>query len=825
MPDQSRARLPPSSLLDDGAPEWTDQHECAKEIDTARLDLLYEQAPISLTATVINALLLALGLWDVVPKEAIAFWLSAVMAVCLLRIHLLWRYRAADRAAGGIGVARSRYLAGASANGALWGIAGVCFFVPDSYAHQTLLAFVLAGMSAGAVATLSTVRGASLFFLIPALLPYTVRVVVDGTLIHIIMGGMVVLFVAMLSLISDRLQSNVSQSLQLRFENTRLLANLRRAKQRQDTVNRALSAEVAAKQRAQIALHASHRDLEVRVDQRTRELAESNDRLATEKELFRITLASIVDGVITTDREGHITYLNPAAESFTGWCAAEAEGLPLAKVFCVAQADGSLPDAELAGGDVASQGHLVLTDSLGQALDIHHTAAPICDQQGQRVGTVLTFRDMSEERRLARQLSHQAMHDALTGLVNRREFDRRLDLLLRSGDLRQPHALLFLDLDQFKLVNDTCGHLAGDELLRQISTLMRTRIRAQDTFARLGGDEFAVLLEFCPRVEALRVAQTLLELVQGFRFGWRDLSFGVGVSIGLVEISDGWSDSAALLRAADSACYTAKDRGRNRICIYEPDDLGFQRRFGQVQWMPRIQHAIADGRMRLYLQPIVPTRPTEEGPELAEVLIRLVEEDGSIVLPGAFLPAAERYGQMNTIDRWVVSETFDLLAKRKGEQRDTVLSVNLSGQSLSDEGFLDFVLDQLGESGVQGSNVCFEITETAAISDLQRALAFITTLRGCGCRFSLDDFGSGLSSFGYLKTLPVDYLKIDGRFVRELVHDRVDEAMVESIQRLGHVMGVETIAEWVEDAATLDRLAAMNVDYVQGFHLGPPRPM
>ncbi len=241
--------------------------------------------------------------------------------------------------------------------------------------------------------------------------------------------------------------------------------------------------------------------------------------------------------------------------------------------------------------------------------------------------------------------------------------------------------------------------------------------------------------------------------------------------------------------------------------------------------MHRIQQAMADGRMRLYVQPIVPVRPSRDGPELAEVLIRLVDDDGSIVLPGAFLPAAERYGHMNAIDRWVVGETFDLLAKRNPDQWDSILAVNVSGQSLSDAGFLDFVLDRLYGSGVPASSLCFEITETAAISDLRRALAFITALREHGCRFSLDEFGSGLSSFGYLKTLPVDYVKIDGRFVRELVHDRVDEAMVESIQRLGHVLGVETIAEWVEDAATLDRLAAMNGDYVQGYHLGLPRPM
>ncbi len=382
-----------------------------------------------------------------------------------------------------------------------------------------------------------------------------------------------------------------------------------------------------------------------------------------------------------------------------------------------------------------------------------------------------------------------------------------------------------MDLDQFKVVNDTCGHTAGDELLRQISAMMRTRIRTRDTFARLGGDEFGVLLEHCPRAEAIRIAHALRELVQDFRFGWQDKSFVIGVSIGLVDISDVWENSASVLRAADSACYIAKDRGRNRVYLYKPDDQAAARRFAETRWMPRIQQALNEGRMRLYWQPIVPIGRSKSGRQLGEILVRLVDEQGRVVLPGAFLPAAERYGQMNAIDRWVIAEAFSVLKTLGAAQRPSVLSINLSGQSLSNEDFLDFVIDRIRSSQIITASLCFEITETAAISDLRSALTFITNLKELGCRFSLDDFGSGLSSFGYLKTLPVDYLKIDGRFVKEIVNDRVDAAMVEAIQHLGHVMGLETIAEWVENADTLAMLAAINVDYAQGFHVAPPRPM
>ena len=564
------------------------------------------------------------------------------------------------------------------------------------------------------------------------------------------------------------------------------------------------------------------------METRTGEIAQISDRLAMEKELFRITLASIGDGVITTDQHGRITYLNPSAEHLTGWRNAEVAGQPLATAWVAhqnrRQGNGDAGYAWSAEGIMPPRdSHLILTDRHGVTRDVHHSAAPILDGLGETVGTVLTFRDISEESKLAERLSHEATHDALTGLVNRREFERRLDSVLRSAGPHNPHALIFMDLDQFKIVNDTCGHVAGDELLKQIAALMRTRTRACDTFGRLGGDEFGVLLEQCPVEEAIRIAHVLRTLAEDFRFGWQDKSFVVGASLGLVALTDVWESSATVLRAADSACYIAKDRGEIGICISADDHIIARRLASAVD--AAHSAAMADGRLRLYLQPIAPLRPDESEPELGEILVRLLDEQGCIVLPGAFLPAAERYGQIRSIDRWVVGETIDTLKKRGSGQRKIMLCVNLSGQSFGDQDVLDFIVDRIEASRIMPSSLCFEITETAAISDLTHALPFITTLRELGCRFSLDHFGSGLSSFGYLKTLRVDYLKIDGRFIKEIRNDRVDETIVETIQRLGQVMGLKTIAEWVEDAETLEKLRAMDVDYVQGFHVAPPRPL
>jgi len=557
-----------------------------------------------------------------------------------------------------------------------------------------------------------------------------------------------------------------------------------------------------------------------------------------EKERAEVTLHSIGDAVITTDTLGMVDYLNPVAQQLTGWSAADAQGMLLARVFdAVAEATGeSMGDAlgqgVLDGQAVGTKQYATLYARDGSGVSIEYGAAPIRDFNGEVIGSVLVFRDVTRSRELALQLTWAASHDALTGLINRREFERRLAQLLETARIEHKHhAVLYLDLDQFKMVNDTCGHMAGDELLRQLATTLEKRVRESDTLARLGGDEFGVLLEGCALDRAAIIADSLRTAVTGFRFVWQDKVFENGVSIGVVAITDHSESTASIMSAADSACYVAKDQGRNRVHVSHPDDSELSLRQGEMQWVQRISKALEEDRLRLYYQSITPLFPVAcpadsacPSEEHYEVLLRMIDESGKLVPPMAFIPAAERYNMMPAIDRWVIRTALDHLATN-GAAAGSTCSINLSGQSLGDEQMLDYIVGQLEDSGVAPQCICFEITETAAIANLTRATRFMQVLKGMGCRFSLDDFGSGMSSFGYLKHLRVDYLKIDGSFVRDMVEDQVDHAMVEAINRIGHVMGIRTIAEFVENDAILEKLRAMGVDYAQGYGIHKPEPL
>ncbi len=434
--------------------------------------------------------------------------------------------------------------------------------------------------------------------------------------------------------------------------------------------------------------------------------------------------------------------------------------------------------------------------------------------------TILTVcEDITEARNLSEQLAYQASHDDLTGLDNRREFEQHLQQVLQTARAeRIEHALCYLDLDQFKVINDTCGHVAGDELLRQLGSLLMEKVRKTDTLARLGGDEFAVLLENCSAEQAYRVANKLRKAVEDFRFLWEDKSFNIAASIGLVPITEASGNMNNVLSMADAACYVAKDNGRNRTHMYHEDDVEVAQRCGEMQWVARINRALEENRFHLRCQPIVPIGSGENEGDHYELLIRMEDEDGRIVAPGAFLPAAERYNISTRLDHWVIDTAFNWLARQPEHlERLSLCSINLSGHSLGDDDFLIFVIDKFNEGQVSPKKICFEITETAAIANLSSATHFIRTLKALGCRFALDDFGSGLSSFAYLKNLPVDFLKIDGVFVKGIVDDPVDLAIVRSINDMGHVLGKRTIAEFVENAAVLEKLREIGVDYAQGY--------
>ena len=439
-----------------------------------------------------------------------------------------------------------------------------------------------------------------------------------------------------------------------------------------------------------------------------------------------------------------------------------------------------------------------------------------------------TIREAAQkEQQKQQQISYQASHDALTGLVNRREFERRLGMALDEAQFKPTiHSMLYLDLDQFKIVNDTCGHNAGDALLQQLAATLQAKLRQNDILARLGGDEFGVLLEHCSGEPALRIAETLRLTVAGFRFVWRDKTFSVGVSIGLATFGGEGMSVGDVFSIVDGACYVAKDLGRNRIHVYSPDDTELAERTGQMNWVGRITRALEENRMRLYRQAIVAldgeTGRTERH---YEVLLRMQDETGRQISPAAFIPAAERYNLMPTIDFWVIRNAFESYAGLSTQSHGCNLSINLSGATLGDERLLPYIREQLQRCAVPPTAVCFEITETTAIAKLASATVLIQELKQLGCRFALDDFGSGMSSFGYLKNLPIDFIKIDGAFVRDVDSDPIDRAMVEAINNIGHVMGIKTIAEFVETEAIAAVLRDLGVDYAQGYYVGRPEPL
>lgn len=552
--------------------------------------------------------------------------------------------------------------------------------------------------------------------------------------------------------------------------------------------------------------------------------------LFNEKERAQVTLESIGDAVVTTDADGRVEYLNPIAEQVTGWDSRDAQGLPIEEIVKLTDENTGqvVPNPVrrcLAEGRVVTlTDNVVMTARNGTSVAVQDSAAPIQDRNGQVLGAVMVFHDVSHERQLHRKLAYFASHDALTGFINRREFEERLSRVF-AGVQQEPGrcgALLYMDLDQFKVVNDTCGHGAGDLLLRQLADVLRARVPKSGVLARLGGDEFAVLLPDCTLPVAIELAESLREAIAAFRFSWRDNAMQVGVSIGITPIEANSESVAVLMSAADVACYVAKDLGRNRIHVYEEGDAA--ERHQEMQWVARINRALEEERFEIFYQPIVPTGAGGEHWPHYELLLRMRDERGEIVEPTAFIPAAERYNLMPSLDRWVISQTLETLAYR-GEIGTSpyTLAINLSGTSLNDARFLDFVLDELSAAAVPPGAICFEITETAAIANLAQVVTFMRALKARGCRFSLDDFGTGLSSLTYLKNLPVDYVKIDGQFVRNVLRDPADQCVVESIARMAKAFNIHAIAERVESHDVMKRLGELGVSFAQGYFVAVPQ--
>ncbi|OCQ91955.1 histidine kinase [Nostoc sp. MBR 210] len=610
------------------------------------------------------------------------------------------------------------------------------------------------------------------------------------------------------------------------------------------------------RRRSQIDLKKTNEELETRVTRHTNELLKALEQLQqeiaerqiieqalfAEKELALVTLQSIGDGVITTDATGLIKYLNPVAEALTGWSLNAALGKQITEVFQIINeitrepAQNPVEQVLHAGEIIGLTNQSVLLTSDGRELSIEDSAAPIRTKDGQIVGVVVVFHDVTQSRNMARLLAWQASHDSLTGLVNRREFEYRLTQAVTNAQTgTEKHILCYLDLDQFKIVNDTCGHAAGDKLLCEVAHLFQTYICSDDTLARLGGDEFGIILNNCSLEAAVLIANTIRENTQKFRFVWQqDKIFNLSISIGLVALNADTLNMNSALSAADAACYVAKNQGRNRVHIYQADDLELAKQYGEIQWVSRITQALEENRFRLYYQSIVPVSNSNSQTTHYEILLRLIDETGKLVSPMAFIPAAERYNLMQTIDRWVIHTFFTHLAQCVDFQqnhcsvfkhsRGCLYTINLSGASINDDRFIDFVCDQFTLHQIPPEAICFEITETVAIKNLGKAAGFIRALKEFGCCFALDDFGSGMSSFAYLKNLPVDYLKIDGSFVKHIVDEPIDLAMVDAINKIGQVMGIQTIAEFVENNDILKVIQNLGVNYAQGYGVARPVP-
>jgi len=546
-------------------------------------------------------------------------------------------------------------------------------------------------------------------------------------------------------------------------------------------------------------------------------------------------LESLTEAIVTTDEAGIIEFMNSAAATLTGANADFAVGKSLAEIVelvddddaTAARANGTymaLPSGE---HSTVARRAVLLSHRGGADSAVEVSSTPIRSADLDITGTVLLLRDVTEQRGITRQMSYQATHDALTGLINRSEFERRISVASDSGHRGEGHHVLcYLDLDRFKIVNDTSGHLAGDSMLREVAKLLRDAVRDSDFVGRLGGDEFGMLLVGCPLEKARQIADDVCRAVGDYRFIWKDKLFNIGVSVGLVEISRESGTTEDLLAAADAACYVAKKEGAGRVAVYSARDEARARQTGEIQWLQRLQSALKENRFHLYQQIIVPAYADDgTGPRM-EVLVRMTDEFGNEVMPAEFMRAAERHKLMRLVDRWVVQTTFTAVGRGAIALPDRhTIAINISAQTLGDAQFLEFVVECLDRTGALPTQICFEISESAVIANLEHARRFVGVLHGMGCQFAIDDFGAGVASFSNLKNLPFDYLKIDGSLTQNLARDTVNQAMVAAMIKLARSLKFKVIAEQVEEASAADIVRRIGVDFLQGYAIGRPKPL
>lgn len=745
-----------------------------ERLSAEQVRLLYTQGRSALLASIAASLLIIAILWDRAELSSLLAWGIGLNAATLIRLGLIMAFNRLNPPDCALEPWRIANVAGAIVGGFLWALVVLLLNPAWPASHLIMVYVLLTSIMASAIPTNTIVYSAYLGFMLPITVGMATWPLIYNAESYQVLAPFTLLANGIIVAIAHTYHQTIARILTLKLQNKDLVEHL-----------------TETQERTQATLHC------------------------------------IGDAVITTDAAGRIESMNPKAEELAGIMLTAARHQPLNAIFHITDGNAkpipTLAPLNLTKAQAPASAHDVVLHRQDHKVPVRYSMAPIHLPDGQALGAVVTFQDMSEPQALAQQLVYYATHDPLTGLINRREFENRLAYALKVAvEEDKEHVCLYMDLDQFKIVNDTCGHVAGDELLRQLTAVLKLKLRGADTLARLGGDEFGVLLEGCNPTEGEKIASLLRKTVGEFRFVWDQKTFEIGASIGLVSINRHSQNIAHVLSKADIACYAAKDLGRNRVHIYQDSDTELLRREGEMQWVSEITGALKEGRLALYYQDIMALAGVEDRRRI-ELLIRMRTPSGRLVLPGAFLPAAERYGLMPVIDRWVIRHTLAWLAGQGADNLQCL--INVSGISICDQDFLDFVLKQFKTYKLLPHQICFELTETAAVANLAQALHFMDKLKALGCRFALDDFGSGVSSFAYLKSLPVDYLKIDGGFVRDMLHDPVAHAIVVAITEVSHALGIHTIGEHVESDDILQDLWRLGIHYAQGNTIAEPQPL
>ncbi|MEE9422462.1 MAG: EAL domain-containing protein [Gammaproteobacteria bacterium] len=762
---------------------------------TDQLYLLYRQMPGTALSTSVTAVVTAAVLMSVLPISKLVPWLTAVLLLNATRYFLAIIYAAQDPSTRQTSRWKWCALITSAVNGILWGALAVFTVLTTSFVYQAFIAAVLLGMAAMATAMTAYILSVYLAFIIPTLIPLTISFYLSGDS-NIYFGASVLLGLAfiVLSTIAWNVQRSFKNSFKIVDKNNQLVYGLK--------------SEIQERTQTELNL---------------RRLIEHN----------RLLLESTGEGIFGIDTNGRCTFVNHAGLAMLGYRMEEITQADMHKLTHHTHADGTpYPKEECPVYQAYQHGRSsrvneeVLWRKNGSSFPVEYSVSPVIDE-GTITGAVVMFRDVTESQAMAKQLDYLANHDALTSLHNRQAFERKLQELLGTAQIDHvQHVLCYIDLDQFKIINDTCGHIAGDELLRQLANLLVKNVRHSDFLARLGGDEFGLLLSNCSLDQAVRSVDKIVESIRGYRFSWENNIFVTGVSIGIVEINETTESAVSALIKADSACYMAKDSGRNRIHIYRADDTQLAKRQGEMQWVSQIHEALEDNRFYLLQQSIEAIHSNGQDLCHFEILLRMRDIEDNCILPGTFLPAAERYNLMPEIDRWVVRTVFTWLHENPDILKTTAFcTINLSGHTFSDETFLSYVVEHLWKFGIPGHKICFEVTETAAVANFSQATKLISELKKYGCLFALDDFGSGMSSFAYLKNLEVDFLKIDGNFIKDIHDNPTNYAIVESIHKVAQVMAIQTIAEFVENDEIRQTLKKIGVNYAQGYAISKPQPL